>query len=456
MSERAPTGADALELLGVDRPDLATAVGAISCAGHDLDGLSRALAALVPEATPLHGCRVYVLSDDGRSLLLTGAAPSDGPRGGPGAPGIRGAGPGGRDGPTTTTLATDGGLGRIAVARYAIGEGLPGWVAAHRTASHRPGPDDEDEQDRLCLPVLHDRSGLIAAVEVNGPDSAPSSAAARQLRLLVGALTPALCQARQLEQFRDRGASAERFAERAVAAQEAERARLSREIHDGISQRLAGVGFHLSAASSLLPGERSTADVREQIGRARELVDLASAEMRAAIAALHPPVLDDLGLPAALSSLAREVQSRAEHTEIEVTLVGELPGPLPDHVQTALYRIAQEALTNALAHAAATSVELTLELGPRRVTLTVSDDGRGFRLAPGPVSAGPDGEGPRIGRSDSYGLRSMHERAELVGGWLNVASRRGTGTQVRAVVPLPGSGPASSPATASQAAGSAT
>ena len=67
MSERAPTGADALELLGVDRPDLATAVGAISCAGHDLDGLSRALAALVPEATPLHGCRVYVLSDDGRS-----------------------------------------------------------------------------------------------------------------------------------------------------------------------------------------------------------------------------------------------------------------------------------------------------------------------------------------------------------------------------------------------------
>lgn len=458
MSERAPTGADALKLLDVDRPDLATAVGAISCAGHDLDGLSRAMAALVPETTPLHDCRVYVLSDDGRSLLLTGAAPSDGPRDGPrdgsGAPGTHGTAPGEGNGPTTTTPTPDGGLGRIAVARYAIGEGLPGWVAAHRTASHRPGTDRE--QDRLCLPVLHDRSGLIAAVEVSGPDSAPSSAAARQLRLLVGALTPALCQARQLEQFRDRGASAERFAERAVAAQEAERARLSREIHDGISQRLAGVGFHLSAASSLLPGERSTADVREQIGRARELVDLASAEMRAAIAALRPPVLDDLGLPAALSSLAREAQARAEHTEIEVTLVGELPGPLPDHVQTALYRIAQEALTNALAHAAAPSVELTLELGPHRVTLTVSDDGRGFRLAPGPVSVGPDGEGARTGRTDSYGLRSMHERAELVGGWLNVTSRRGTGTQVRAVVPLPGSGSTGSPATGSQAADSAT
>jgi two-component system, NarL family, sensor kinase len=415
VSDRGPTGAQALDLLMAERPDLIAGVAAIGCAGHDLAGLCRALSALVPAATGVRGCRVYVLSDDGRSLDLDGGTGS------------------------AATAATSG-PDRPAPARYPIGQGLPGWVAAHRTASHRRGTAAED--DRLCLPVLHDRGGLVAAVEVHGPGSTPEAAAARVIRLIVGTLTPALWQARQLEQFRDRGASAERFAEWAVAAQETERARLSREIHDGISQRLAGVGFHLSAAGSLLPGEHSTEGVRAQLGQARALVDLASAEMRAAIAALRPPILDDLGLPAALSSLAREARTRAEHVEIELTLVGELPEPLPDHVQTALYRIAQEALTNALTHAAAASIDLVLELETDRVTLTVIDDGRGFRMVPGPVSAGPDGETPRAGRADSYGLRSMHERAELVGGWLSVSSRRGTGTQVRAVVPLPGTGPA--------------
>jgi signal transduction histidine kinase len=236
---------------------------------------------------------------------------------------------------------------------------------------------------------------------------------------------------------------------------------LSREIHDGISQRLAGVGFHLSAASSLLPEGLTSAPVREQISQARELIDVASAEMRAAIAALRPPILDDLGLPAALSSLAREAQTRAEHTDIEVALVGELPEPLPDHIQTALYRIAQEALANALKHAAADRVELTLELTPQRTTLTVSDDGRGFHLAPTPVSGDGAGDRPRTERNDSYGLRSMHERTELVGGWLTVSSRRGTGTQVRAVVPLSGSrpggpSPVGSPSAGDQAAVSAT
>lgn len=403
MSDQIPTGAQALEQLRNRRPDLLGPISAVGCAGYGLDALCQGLADLIPNTCDLDECLIYMLSDDGRELRLHGVSKT--------AP-----------------------AQRSARTRYPIGEGLPGWVAAHRTTGHRPPVGDDRE--RLCFPVVVEQSGLVAVVEVAGDAITPGSESAILLRLIVGTLAPSLCQARQLEQSRDRGASAERFAERAVAAQEAERARLSREIHDGISQRLAGVGFHLSAASSLLTDAPGTEQARDQIGQARELVGLASAEMRAAIAALRPPILDDLGLPAALSSLAREAQARSDHTDIEVALVGELSDPLPDHMQTALYRIAQEALSNALAHAVADTIEITLELSPDRVTLTVSDDGRGFRLAPAPVSASDEPDCPRSERSDSYGLRSMHERAELVGGWLVVSSRHGTGTQIRAVVPI--------------------
>jgi two-component system, NarL family, sensor kinase len=419
VSDRMPTGAQALERLRDRRPDLLGPISAVGCAGHGLDALCQGLADLGPEACGLDECLVYVLSDDGRELRLHGVA---------------------RTGKTRRTART----------RYPIGEGLSGWVAAHRTIGHRPPTGGE--QERLSLPVTAERFGLIAVVEVAGDDIAPGTESAFLIQLVVGTLAPSLCQARQLEQSRDRGASAERFAERAVAAQEAERARLSREIHDGISQRLAGVGFHLSAASSLLTDTPGAEHAREQIGQARGLVELASAEMRAAIAALRPPILDDLGLPAALSSLAREAQARSAHTDIEVALVGELSDPLPDHVQTALYRIAQEALSNALTHASADTIEITLDLSPKRVTLTVSDDGRGFRPAPAPVSASGE-DSPRSERGDSYGLRSMHERAELVGGWLVVSSRRGTGTQIRAVVPVSGSRPGGPSPTGSPSTG---
>ncbi len=421
MSGRAPTGASALEALARAHPELVAAVAGVGCAGHGLQRLSAAVADLVPAITAFTGCAVHVLADDGRSLLLTAAS-----------------GPG---------------WGQVGTRRHAAGEGLPGWVAAHRQP--RTVPDDPDPAraadpappggadpappggaERHCLPVIDPRSGLVAVIEAGGPRGSAAAGAAALLRLVSGVLTPALCQARLLERARLRGVSAERFAERAVAAQEAERARLSREIHDGISQRLAGVGFHLSAAASLLPAGVQADGTREQIGLARALVDLAAAEMRAAIGGLRPPILDDLGLPAALASLARESQARAGQVEIGVSVLGELTDPLPDHVQTALYRIAQESLGNALAHAAPQTVDLILDLDATRVTLTVADDGRGFRLAPGRDDGGDDGPAPEDGRS-SYGLRGMRERAELVGGWLAVTSRPNVGTQVRAVVPLP-------------------
>jgi len=225
---------------------------------------------------------------------------------------------------------------------------------------------------------------------------------------------------------RERERSAERFAEQVMAAQEAERARLVREIHDGLAQRLASLGFHLSAADRLLPGDPRQA--HEQIVLARELCDLAAAETRAAIAGLRPPVLDDLGLPAALATLAREARGRRPDLDLAVTVTGEIDRPLPDHVQTALYRIAQEAVANLLKHAQATCADIVLDHEPDRVTLTIRDDGTGFRIAD--VSAA----GRRPG---SYGLRTMAERAELLGGRTVITSRMAEGTKIRTVIPLP-------------------
>jgi two-component system, NarL family, sensor kinase len=110
-----------------------------------------------------------------------------------------------------------------------------------------------------------------------------------------------------------------------------------------------------------------------------------------------------------------------------VTVTGELEAPLPDHVQTALYRIAQECLNNAVRHSRAGAVDLSLRYGDRWVHLTVEDDGQGFVL---------DGERAVDGRPDSFGLRSMRERAELLGGAVQIASRPGVGTTVRAAVPV--------------------
>jgi signal transduction histidine kinase len=156
--------------------------------------------------------------------------------------------------------------------------------------------------------------------------------------------------------------------------------------------------------------------VRE-LARARELTDLTLDEAHAAIAGLRPPVLDDLGLTDGLASLARSI------AQVPVRVVG-TECELPEHVVIALYRIAQEALQNVVKHAQATQAQVELRCDAKRVVLRVTDNGRGFDLG-----ARPDSEA-------SYGLRSMTERAELIGGRLSVTSRPGSGTTVMATVPV--------------------
>ena len=203
-----------------------------------------------------------------------------------------------------------------------------------------------------------------------------------------------------------------------IQAQEIERRRLAGDIHDGISQRLVTLSYRLDAAT------RAVGDpplMAEQLDKARELVALTLQEARAAISGLRPPVLDDLGLAGGLASLARSIPQVGIDVDLADTRV-------PDHIELALYRIAQECLQNVVKHADAKKARLTFAVDNDTARLEIVDDGVGFDTFEHPLGSDEMG---------GYGLLSMAERAEIVGGRLNIRSRPGAGTAVTATIPLP-------------------
>ena len=200
-----------------------------------------------------------------------------------------------------------------------------------------------------------------------------------------------------------------------VAAQELERRRLARELHDETGQAL----------TSILLGLRAMEDAKtdEQVSVAavalRALVVRTLQDVRQLAVELRPTALDDFGLVAALERL---VETWAEQTQIRVELEAGLSGRLGPEIETALYRIVQEALTNIVKHARASRVSIVLSDRGGAVTVVIEDDGIGFA---------PDGV-----REAGLGLVGMRERVALVGGRLRVESRAGAGTTLLVEVPL--------------------
>ena len=169
----------------------------------------------------------------------------------------------------------------------------------------------------------------------------------------------AVHQARLHRRLAAREHALEQFAERVIAAQEAERRRLAGDIHDGISQRLISLSYHLDAAADAL--HELPEFTAEQLVLARQMIDLTLNEARAAISGLRPPVLDDLGLADGLASLARSIGG------VQVTVEAD-ECTLPEHVEIALYRIAQEALQNVVKHAGASAASVVLRRDPGLVS----------------------------------------------------------------------------------------
>jgi signal transduction histidine kinase len=193
-------------------------------------------------------------------------------------------------------------------------------------------------------------------------------------------------------------------------------------VHDGVAQVAAAAHQHLQAYARF--HRPRSVHGRERLDRALDMARRTVGEARRVIADLRPTVLDDFGLATALR---RQVENlRAEGWDITYD---ETVGPerLPLAVETALFRVAQEALTNVRKHAGTTRVDVALRRRGRRVRLEVQDHGRGFR---------PTSTNEVVGPGERVGVPGMRERVALLGGCLTVRSRPGAGTRVVADVPL--------------------
>ncbi|MBE7551523.1 MAG: GAF domain-containing protein [Anaerolineales bacterium] len=198
-----------------------------------------------------------------------------------------------------------------------------------------------------------------------------------------------------------------------------ERQRLARELHDSVTQALYGVTMFAEAAARLLAAgkvELATDHLNELRGTAQEALQ----EMRLLLFELRPPVLEEEGLIAALQ-IRLEAVERRSGLATELKVAGDEELLLPPKIEDGLYRIAQEALNNALKHAQAQRISICLSLDPRQVALEIADDGRGFDPATVRERAG-------------MGLRGMEERVAQLGAYLTIDSQPGQGTKIKVEV----------------------
>ena len=211
----------------------------------------------------------------------------------------------------------------------------------------------------------------------------------------------------------------ENFAEqRRQAAILEERNRLAREIHDTFAQGLTGVIIQLEAAKEVI--ETTPDDAHSHLTRATALARESLTEARRSVRALRPQVLDHLDLPTALERLSVQLEASTQ-IPIAFTLHG-TPYPLPAEVAANLLRISQVAIINAWKHAQPRAISLVLGFYSHEVQLHIQDDGRGFDTLTSLAGSG-------------FGLTSMRERAERLGGHLTLTSALGQGTKIAVKVP---------------------
>jgi two-component system sensor histidine kinase UhpB len=213
------------------------------------------------------------------------------------------------------------------------------------------------------------------------------------------------------------------LSERAINAQEDERKRIARGLHDDTGQALTTVIFNLERLEGALPTE--AARLRPRLAATRELAARTLDDLRKLVYGLRPTMLDDLGLVPAIRWYAR---SNLEEAGIEVAFIDlDETIRLAPRLETALFRITQEAINNILRHAGAHRVEICLFREVEAVCLRVEDDGRGFDIARIWQEAVPQRR---------LGLLGMQERVELVGGQMTVESAPGRGTRIEVQVPI--------------------
>ncbi len=221
----------------------------------------------------------------------------------------------------------------------------------------------------------------------------------------------------------ERAASKREMLGQILNAQEAERARVSRDLHDDVGQALTSVLLGLRLLESSLAGDEvALDDARRRTDDVRALVADALGRTRQMAFDLRPTVLDDVGLLPALERLSQDMTARGD-TTVAVAAHGFVADRLPPEIETVVYRVVQEALTNITRHARAATASITVIVAEGRVRVLVEDDGVGF-------------EANAVPRRGHLGLTGMVERADLVGGTVELSSTPGSGTTLLLELPL--------------------
>jgi PAS domain S-box-containing protein len=338
---------------------------------------------------------------------------------------------------TAAVIAVPGEDGELRIWRSAGLEGLwhqvrfsPEAVAARQKVLEtrkyqtvqlpQPGDADGPHLVGLNLPLLV-RGRLIGVLEAYGPEALMERQYEETLISLANQGASALENARLYAELAERENRLQDLIRKLITAQEEERRKVSYEVHDGLAQTAAGAHQLLQAFARQHPPDSEKG--RKDLARALQLVQQTVGEARYVIADLRPTALDDFGLAAAVRLQVEKISSEGSQVDYEEALGNDR---LPPEVETALYRVAQEALTNVHKHAPSARVKITLRRLNDAVRLQVRDWGPGFN--PEKIT---DGGGP----GERLGLSSMRERVALLGGHLEVHSRPGEGTEVVAEIP---------------------
>jgi signal transduction histidine kinase len=206
------------------------------------------------------------------------------------------------------------------------------------------------------------------------------------------------------------------LAEEVVAVGDRERAALARELHDSTAQRMAALLLQISA----LARDVKDPEIADRLGALRDAAAEMTEEVRLLASSVHPRVLDDLGIVAAVRKLARDT-TRVSDIEVRVKAADDID--VPQAIGSVLYRVAQEAVRNAVVHSGARRIDISIERSPELVSLVVSDDGNGFNVD------------EAIRRRPGMGLFTMRERVSLVDGTFEIQSDE-RGSTVAAAIPL--------------------
>lgn len=334
---------------------------------------------------------------------------------------------------SASRIADDIGLSRQTVGRHLAVLQETGLVKLEPNS--RNGRRYTLDRDKAAMLNASFISVMARVGSVEPPAPPPeSTAAASEERLSVAVRqTPEACQRCQnasfvqdvLDELDQSLVKAQQYqirlrqmSSQVLTAQEEERKRIARELHDDTAQALTSVLVRLR----LLERSAGDARLRSSVTELRDLTGVALEGVRRLAIDLRPPMLDDLGLDAALRA---HVEDFSERWPVKASFSSSRLGRLPPHVELVLYRIVQEALTNVAKHANASRVDARLTRKGRALQMLIEDDGCGF-----------DVEATKASRESGLGLFGMEERLALIGGTLQVESTMGKGTRVSAEVPM--------------------